>query len=164
MSALSCRCRCLGPPRQPALARRPTAFFAVSASATSPDPAGRARATALAERFVTQIGWRQALTASFAGAVPYTRYGLFTRIVMRWIVGRAGGDTDTSRDFEYTDWSVVERFADDIAARLLARGHAPAAPPSTWPRSREPGPGLTGTGRRGRVLDRCPDRCGCSTR
>jgi menaquinone-dependent protoporphyrinogen oxidase len=68
---------------QPALAKRPTAFFAVSGSAASPDPAGRARASTLAERFLTQTGWRPALTASFAGAVPYTRYGVFTRMVMR---------------------------------------------------------------------------------
>jgi menaquinone-dependent protoporphyrinogen oxidase len=38
--------------------------------------------------------------------------------MMRLIAGAAGGDTDTSRDYEYTDWEAVERFAMDFAARL----------------------------------------------
>jgi menaquinone-dependent protoporphyrinogen oxidase len=41
---------------------------------------------------------------------------------MRRIVRKAGGDTDTSRDFEYTDWddlrTFVNEFADAHAARL----------------------------------------------
>jgi menaquinone-dependent protoporphyrinogen oxidase len=37
---------------------------------------------------------------------------------MRFIVRMARGDTDTSRDYEYTDWSAVERFASEFAARL----------------------------------------------
>jgi menaquinone-dependent protoporphyrinogen oxidase len=37
---------------------------------------------------------------------------------MRMIVGLAAGDTDTTRDYEYTDGDAVERFADDFAQRL----------------------------------------------
>jgi menaquinone-dependent protoporphyrinogen oxidase len=33
-------------------------------------------------------------------------------------VGLGGGDTDTSRDYEYTDWGAVERFAETFAQRL----------------------------------------------
>ena len=46
-----------------------------------------------------------------AGAMAHTTYGP----ILRWIVRRAskplGGPTDTSRDYEYTDWADVERFA-----------------------------------------------------
>ena len=31
---------------------------------------------------------------------------------MKWIVRRAGGDTDTSRDYEYTNWADLRGFAD----------------------------------------------------
>jgi hypothetical protein len=34
---------------------------------------------------------------------------------MRAITAREGGDTDTSRDYEYTDWAKVERFAAGFA-------------------------------------------------
>lgn len=37
---------------------------------------------------------------------------------MRMIVGIAGGETDTTRDYEYTDWDAVERFVDAFAQRL----------------------------------------------
>ena len=38
--------------------------------------------------------------------------------MMRLIVGAAGGETDTSSDYEYTDWAAVERFAVQFQARL----------------------------------------------
>lgn len=35
---------------------------------------------------------------------------------MRRIVAKEGGDVDTSRDYEYTDWRAVERFAHGLVA------------------------------------------------
>jgi menaquinone-dependent protoporphyrinogen oxidase len=46
--------------------------------------------------------------------------------MMRLIVGFAGGDTDTSRDYDYTDWRAVGRFAAEFAAGLEPR--VPVAP------------------------------------
>jgi menaquinone-dependent protoporphyrinogen IX oxidase len=37
---------------------------------------------------------------------------------MHMIVGMAGGDTDPTRDYKYTDRDAVERFADAFAQRL----------------------------------------------
>jgi menaquinone-dependent protoporphyrinogen oxidase len=39
---------------------------------------------------------------------------------MLMILRMAGGDTDTSRDFEYTDWRAVEAFAESFRERLQA--------------------------------------------
>lgn len=36
--------------------------------------------------------------------------------MMKRIAAEATGDTDTSRDYEYTDWNEVEAFTDDVAA------------------------------------------------
>jgi menaquinone-dependent protoporphyrinogen oxidase len=33
------------------------------------------------------------------------------------IVRKAGGDTDTSRDYEYTNWTDVRAFADEFRRR-----------------------------------------------
>ena len=33
------------------------------------------------------------------------------------IVGLAGGDTDSSKDYECTDWDAVGRFAENVAQR-----------------------------------------------
>jgi menaquinone-dependent protoporphyrinogen oxidase len=36
--------------------------------------------------------------------------------MMRSIEKRQGGDTDTSHDYDYTDWDAVEGFAQDVHA------------------------------------------------
>jgi len=61
----------------------------------------------------------------FAGATPYTRYGWFVRFMMRNIARRRGLGTDTSRDYEYTDWQAVEQFARDL--HRLVQSNAVAA-------------------------------------
>jgi len=55
---------------------------------------------------------------SFAGALLYSRYNPFLRVLMRLFSAAAGGDTQTSRDYDYTDWAAVERFAAGFAAHL----------------------------------------------
>src|SRR5471032_1386388 len=99
------------------LAARPCAFFSVSLSAGGPRPKPRAAQRYL-DKFLRQTGWQPQLTASFAGALKYSLYGPLKRRVMIVIVGLGGGNTDTSQDYEYTDWDAVEHFADAFAQRL----------------------------------------------
>jgi menaquinone-dependent protoporphyrinogen oxidase len=40
---------------------------------------------------------------------------------MKRIVQKAGGDVDTSRDYEYTDWEDVRRFGTQFVRELDAR-------------------------------------------
>jgi menaquinone-dependent protoporphyrinogen oxidase len=102
-----------------AIAAKPNAFFSVSLSAGGPGarPANAARQI---EEFRKRTHWKPRETVAFAGALPYTRYGFFLRLAMRLIVGAAGGDTDTSRDYEYTDWDAVDRFAASFSRRLAS--------------------------------------------
>jgi menaquinone-dependent protoporphyrinogen oxidase len=46
-----------------------------------------------------------------AGALPYTRYNFLVRFLMKRIARKAGGPTDTSRDYDFTDWAALDRFA-----------------------------------------------------
>ena len=73
------------------LNRRPSAFFGVSLVAASRDPKHANEADKLIERFLAETGWRPARSASLAGALPYSRYGFFKRLLMRLIVWREGG-------------------------------------------------------------------------
>lgn len=57
---------------------------------------------------------------SFAGALQYREYNFPTRTLMRLLMRRGGHPTDTSRDYEYTDWVAVDRFADDFRELALA--------------------------------------------
>jgi menaquinone-dependent protoporphyrinogen oxidase len=97
-----------------ALAERPCAFFSVSLSAGGPGAKPEAAVRYL-EKFLRQTRWRPQLTATIAGALPYRSYGAFKRMLMILFVGLAGGDTDTSRNYEYTDWGAVQRFAEAFA-------------------------------------------------
>jgi menaquinone-dependent protoporphyrinogen oxidase len=62
--------------------------------------------------------WKPRWTATFSGALRYTRYGAVTRWIMKMISRHTGGPTDTSRDHEFTDWDAVDRFAERLTAEL----------------------------------------------
>ncbi|MDQ4491884.1 flavodoxin domain-containing protein [Sinomonas sp. ASV486] len=102
------------------LTSRPSAFFSVSLDARS--------ATGEAEKYVDefeeQTGWRPAKVALFAGALLFTQYGFVKRLMMKRIAAGKPGTlgTDTSRDYVYTEWDGVRRFAEDFAAGLSAPG------------------------------------------
>jgi menaquinone-dependent protoporphyrinogen oxidase len=53
-----------------------------------------------------------------AGAVLYTQYPWLKKWMMKRIVGKAGGGTDTTRDYEYTDWNDLRRFANEFVGQL----------------------------------------------
>jgi menaquinone-dependent protoporphyrinogen oxidase len=107
-----------------ALAARPGAFFSVSLSAGGPGAKPQA-ARRYVETFLRQVGWQPQLTAAIGGALQYSRYGAFKRLLVVVFVGRAGGDTDTSRDYEYTDWDAVDRFADRAILDRFDLGQTP---------------------------------------
>lgn len=100
-----------------AIEARPNAFFSVCLTAGGPGARPKA-----AQRYVDDLmgktGWRPGAIAIFAGALRYRHYSLLTRAIIRLIMTITGGDTDTSREYEYTDWQAVDRFAEDFAARL----------------------------------------------
>jgi len=100
-----------------ALGARRGAFFSVSLSAGGPG-AKPQEARRYVETFLRQVGWQPQQTAAFGGALQYSKYGAFKRRLMRLFAGLAGGDTDTSRDYAYTDWDAADRFADDFAQPL----------------------------------------------
>jgi menaquinone-dependent protoporphyrinogen oxidase len=100
------------------LGSRPSAFFSVSLAAASRDANERAEALRIAKEFLAAAGWTPAQVASFAGALKYTQYSWLKRALMKHIAAKEGGDTDTSHDFEYTNWDDVARFAKELASRL----------------------------------------------
>ena len=115
------------------LQHSPSAFFSVSLSVQGAPPKGPHAALECVEKTIARTSWYPHRIALFAGALPYTRYNWFVRFVMKRIVKAQGGDTDTTRDYEYTDWKAVDAFAKavvhDVAERLgwRATGAAPAA-------------------------------------
>lgn len=109
------------------LERLPSAFFSVSLAAHDNTEEAFDEVEGYIEKFVQQTGWRPSKVGRFAGALLYTRYGLFKRWIMRKIARDKGSpDTDTSRDYVYTDWDSVKRFAEDFLKSLVLE-RAPSA-------------------------------------
>jgi menaquinone-dependent protoporphyrinogen oxidase len=62
------------------------------------------------EDFYASTGFRPKRVSAVAGALPYSRYNPLIRYIMKRISRRAGGPTDTSRDYELTDWAALDQF------------------------------------------------------
>jgi menaquinone-dependent protoporphyrinogen oxidase len=98
----------------------PSAFVSVSmaeATLEGKDRTAAARAQAAVtvrkalDTFVAQTGWRPKVVRPVAGALLYREYNFFIRFIMKRIARSTGADTDTSKNYEYTDWAAVDRFA-----------------------------------------------------
>ena len=113
-------------PHAAELDARANAFFSVCLCAGGPGAKPEA-AMGYVEDFCKRTAWRPRETKSFAGALQYSKYGFFIKFMMKLIVGHSGGETDSSRDYEYTDWAAVDRFALDFAGRLAPRPRERAA-------------------------------------
>ncbi|WP_439027222.1 flavodoxin domain-containing protein [Haloarchaeobius sp. DT45] len=110
-----------------ALSARPSAFFQVCLSSAAEDEERQLEAARYVEEFVEKTNWHPDRVASFAGAIRYSEYGFLKRVMMKKIASEATGDTDTSRDYEYTDWDAVDRFAVGFAEFVEGRGDETAA-------------------------------------
>jgi menaquinone-dependent protoporphyrinogen oxidase len=97
---------------------RPTAFVSVSGSAAGKELRHLLACEKMIEEFLKKTDWQPSCTASFAGAYAYTKYGPIVKWVMKRIAKAEGAPTDTSRDFEFTDWHAVDMFAIDFAATV----------------------------------------------
>lgn len=109
------------------LEKLPAAFLSVSmaeAGAEDESASSEARAQSRNEAeeaidsFFEATGWHPAHVMPVAGALLYTKYNFIVRFVMKRIVKKKGGSTDTSRDHEYTDWAALDRFVGDLLHEL----------------------------------------------
>jgi menaquinone-dependent protoporphyrinogen oxidase len=105
----------------------PSAFVSVCLGVLQDDVMVNRELDAIVHAFETATGWEPQRVKIVAGALLYTRYGWLKRLVMRRMARKAGGATDTSRDYEYTDWKDLRSFAGSFYARsrVAAPGQAP---------------------------------------
>ena len=103
-----------------ALEELPSALFSVSLSAHGDTD----EAEGYVGEFEEQTGWRPSRVALFGGALRYTQYGFLKRHMMKKIASGKPGNlgTDVSRDYVYTEWDGVKRFAEDFLDEVIARG------------------------------------------
>ncbi len=111
-----------------ALAAKPSLFLSVSLSAIRKDEKHQADVQHCIDRFLAETEWKPSQTQPVAGALLYTQYNWMKRTIMRMISEKEGGDVDTTKDFEYTDWAelrqVIETFCPNARPLTSASGRA----------------------------------------
>jgi menaquinone-dependent protoporphyrinogen oxidase len=109
------------------LSRIPTAFISVSLSAAVPDPEFQEEAQSYVDGFLADTGWQPTETLLVAGALMYTKYDYMKRLVMRMISERRRVDSDTSRDYVYTDWNALDSFVSGFLQKVQSRQRSAVA-------------------------------------
>lgn len=100
------------------LARRPNAFVLVCLAVLQEDEEVKRDLERIRQRFFEAADWHPDVVKTVAGAIPYTRYGVLKRWLMRRKAAKSGGGTDTTRDYDYTDWHDVRAFAAKFLTRI----------------------------------------------
>jgi menaquinone-dependent protoporphyrinogen oxidase len=107
----------------------PAAFLSVCGAEAGAEqgstPEARAKSAAHVgeqlQAFMNATGWHPRHVRPVAGAFVFTHYNALVRWVMKRIAKSEGLPTDTSRDYDFTDWVALDEFSRSLAEEL----HAP---------------------------------------
>lgn len=102
----------------------PSAFFSVGLYAARHDAKALEEVAKVTNTFLEVTKWKPFVIEQVAGALHYSKYGFFKKVIMKSIMKKAGGDTDTTRDYEYTNWdslrAALSSFLDRTEALMVA--------------------------------------------
>lgn len=98
----------------------PSAFVSVTLSIVSENEDERIEARGFADGLAAESGWQPSLVHHAAGALRYVEYDFFKRWMARHLADSRGAPTDSSRDYEFTDWEALAAFVEDFI-RLTAK-------------------------------------------
>jgi len=96
------------------LEKKRSAFFSVNVVARKPEK-NTPETNPYMKKFLKISNWKPDKLGVFAGKVNYPNYGFFDKYIIRLIMFITKGPTDTSKSFEFTDWSKVEDFAKELS-------------------------------------------------
>jgi menaquinone-dependent protoporphyrinogen oxidase len=91
-----------------------TAFVSVSLAAAGDSEEDKRGLAECVDRVLAETGWQPGTVEHVAGAFRFTEYDFLKRWAMKYIAWRKGQPTDTSRDYEYTDWDALAAFAEQF--------------------------------------------------
>ncbi len=92
------------------LDEKDNAFFCVNLTARK-EGKDTPEGSAYMRTFLKRSVWTPKQLGVFAGALRYPKYRWYDRLVIQFIMTMTGGETDPSKEVEYTDWDKVSEFA-----------------------------------------------------
>ncbi len=112
----------------------PCAVFSVSLTAALDDIDSRIEVQRWLNEMIDEFALKPVTARCVAGALKYTQYDYFKRLVVRLIARQRGQNTDLTKDCEYTDWDDVEAFVDEFLAEagIPVPTKAPGAEVTQW--------------------------------
>ncbi len=100
---------------------RPTAFYSVCLGILQDSIQVKNEEEKIKQNLFDLTGWYPDLSTIFAGALTYSKYNWLLKFIMHRIAKKAGFETDMNKDYEYTDWKSVEKFADHFKFLIQPR-------------------------------------------
>ena len=95
------------------LDQKKCAFFSVNVVARKPE-----KNTAETNPYINKIleisKWKPNKIRVFAGKVDYPNYNFFDKYIIKFIMFITNGPTDTAQSYEFTDWSKVDDFSEEL--------------------------------------------------
>ena len=95
------------------LDQKKNAFFSVNVVARKPEK-NTAETNPYINKFLKISKWRPNKIKVFAGKVDYPNYNFFDKYIIKLIMFITKGPTDTSQSYEFTDWSKVDDFSEEL--------------------------------------------------
>ena len=89
------------------------AFFSVNVVARKPEK-NTAETNPYINKFLKISKWKPNKIKVFAGKVDYPNYNFFDKYIIKLIMFITNGPTDTSQSYEFTDWSKVDDFSEEL--------------------------------------------------
>tara|TARA_B110001450_G_C17549970_1_gene452249 strand:- start:154 stop:693 length:540 start_codon:yes stop_codon:yes gene_type:complete len=100
------------------LEKKRSAFFSVNVVARKQEK-NTPETNPYVQKFLKISNWKPDKLGVFAGKVDYPKYGFFDKHIIQLIMFITKGPTDTSKSFEFTDWSKVEDFSRELRLNSL---------------------------------------------
>ena len=95
------------------LDQKKSAFFSVNVVARKPEK-NTAETNPYINKFLKISKWKPNKISVFAGKVDYPNYNFFDKYIIKFIMFITKGPTDTSQSYEFTDWSKVDDFSEEL--------------------------------------------------
>tara|TARA_B100001109_G_scaffold206327_1_gene173474 strand:- start:168 stop:689 length:522 start_codon:yes stop_codon:yes gene_type:complete len=95
------------------LDQKKSAFFSVNVVARKPEK-NSAETNPYINKFLNISKWRPNKISVFAGKVDYPNYNFIDKYIIKFIMFITKGPTDTSQSYEFTDWSKVDDFSQEL--------------------------------------------------
>ena len=95
------------------LDQKKCAFFSVNVVARKPEK-NTAETNPYINKFLKISKWKPNKIRVFAGKVDYPNYNFIDKYIIKFIMFITNGPTDTSQSYEFTDWTKVDDFSEDL--------------------------------------------------